>query len=141
MISSKNHSLQDQYPSLTFNYTTIYCSTWSRVLSRVPLQLVIIAPTLHPSVSSEYSQIFISCLLTCGCPQISNNGFCALSIFWTKLFKFNSFDSKSGNATVTQILRQSFWEEGNRFLFKGWTPAFIRMGPNTVLLFVFYEVS
>lgn len=26
------------------------------------------------------------------------------------------------------------------FLFKGWTPAFIRLGPNTVLLFVFYEV-
>jgi len=36
-------------------------------------------------------------------------------------------------------LRQSFREEGIRFLFKGWTPAFIRMGPNTVLLFVFYE--
>lgn len=27
------------------------------------------------------------------------------------------------------------------FLFKGWTPAFIRLGPNTVLLFVFFEVS
>lgn len=26
------------------------------------------------------------------------------------------------------------------FLFKGWTPAFIRLGPNTVLLFVFFEV-
>jgi len=27
------------------------------------------------------------------------------------------------------------------FLFKGWTPAFIRLGPNTVLLFVFFEVG
>jgi solute carrier family 25 (mitochondrial dicarboxylate transporter), member 10 len=54
-------------------------------------------------------------------------------------YKF--FDSKSGNTTVTQILRQSFREEGIRFMFKGWTPAFIRMAPNTVLLFVFYEVS
>jgi hypothetical protein len=27
------------------------------------------------------------------------------------------------------------------FLFKGWTPAFIRLGPNTVLMFIFFEVS
>jgi len=47
--------------------------------------------------------------------------------------------ASSGNTTATQILSQSFREEGIRFLFKGWTPAFIRMGPNTVLLFVFYE--
>jgi hypothetical protein len=26
------------------------------------------------------------------------------------------------------------------FLFKGWTPAFVRLAPNTVLLFVFFEV-
>jgi len=47
--------------------------------------------------------------------------------------------ASSGSTTVTQVLSQSFREEGIRFLFKGWTPAFIRMGPNTVLLFVFYE--
>ena len=58
---------------------------------------------------------------------------------YINLISFDFF--KSGNTTVTQILRQSFREEGIRFLFKGWTPAFIRMGPNTVLLFVFYEVS
>ncbi len=39
------------------------------------------------------------------------------------------------------MLKQSLREEGPRFLFKGWTPAFIRLGPNTVLMFVFYEVS
>lgn len=27
------------------------------------------------------------------------------------------------------------------FLFKGWTPAFVRLGPNTILLFVFLEVG
>lgn len=37
------------------------------------------------------------------------------------------------------ILVKSFREEGVSFLFKGWTPAFIRLAPNTVLLFVFYE--
>ncbi|KAF5337177.1 hypothetical protein D9611_003436 [Ephemerocybe angulata] len=37
------------------------------------------------------------------------------------------------------ILAKSFREEGASFLFKGWTPAFVRLAPNTVLLFVFYE--
>jgi len=45
----------------------------------------------------------------------------------------------SGKTSVTRILSQSLREEGLRFLFKGWTPAFMRLGPNTVLLFVFYE--
>jgi len=45
----------------------------------------------------------------------------------------------SSKSTAIHILGQSFREEGIQFLFKGWTPAFIRMGPNTVLLFVFYE--
>jgi len=27
------------------------------------------------------------------------------------------------------------------FMFKGWTPAFMRLGPNTILMFVFYEVG
>lgn len=38
------------------------------------------------------------------------------------------------------VLQKSLREEGARFLFKGWLPAFIRLGPNTVLLFVFFEV-
>jgi dicarboxylate transporter 10 len=47
--------------------------------------------------------------------------------------------ASSESTTAIQILSRSFREEGIRFVFKGWTPAFIRMGPNTVLLFVFYE--
>ena len=39
-----------------------------------------------------------------------------------------------------EILRESLQKEGPRFLFKGWTPAFMRLGPNTILLFVFMEV-
>ncbi|KAF9535738.1 dicarboxylic acid transporter [Crepidotus variabilis] len=45
----------------------------------------------------------------------------------------------SCNTTFAQVLRTSLQQEGVRFLFKGWTPAFIRLGPNTVLMFVFYE--
>ncbi|KAF8061006.1 mitochondrial carrier [Lyophyllum atratum] len=45
----------------------------------------------------------------------------------------------SGKSSVSHIIAQSLREEGPRFLFKGWTPAWIRLGPNTVLLFVFIE--
>ena len=48
--------------------------------------------------------------------------------------------SASGKASLIEITRQALQKEGPRFLFKGWTPAFIRLGPNTVLMFVFYEV-
>lgn len=41
---------------------------------------------------------------------------------------------------MLEILRESLRKEGVKFLFKGWTPAFMRLGPNTVLLFVFMEV-
>jgi len=47
--------------------------------------------------------------------------------------------SSSSDTTVPHIITRSLREEGVMFLFKGWTPAFIRLGPNTVLLFVFFE--
>ncbi|EEB89378.1 hypothetical protein MPER_12527 [Moniliophthora perniciosa FA553] len=47
--------------------------------------------------------------------------------------------SSSSNYSAIQILKRSLEMEGPKFLFKGWTPAFIRLGPNTVLLFVFFE--
>ncbi|KAF8139925.1 mitochondrial carrier [Boletus edulis] len=45
----------------------------------------------------------------------------------------------SGNASPFQVLVRSLREEGPMFVFKGWTPAFMRLGPNTVLMFVFFE--
>ncbi|KAF9243777.1 mitochondrial carrier [Melanogaster broomeanus] len=45
----------------------------------------------------------------------------------------------SGNASPLQVLVKSIREEGVRFMFKGWTPAFMRLGPNTILMFVFFE--
>ncbi|KAF9812229.1 hypothetical protein IEO21_06313 [Rhodonia placenta] len=38
-----------------------------------------------------------------------------------------------------EVLKTSLSTEGPRFLFKGWTPAFIRLGPNTIFMFVFLE--
>ncbi|KAH9927465.1 mitochondrial carrier, partial [Epithele typhae] len=45
----------------------------------------------------------------------------------------------AGTSHPLQVLTAALREEGPRFLFKGWTPAFIRLGPNTVLMFVFFE--
>jgi len=47
--------------------------------------------------------------------------------------------SISDNTKPLEVLKKSLRDEGPRFLFKGWTPAFVRLGPNTVLLFVFFE--
>ncbi|KAF8272386.1 dicarboxylic acid transporter [Lactarius quietus] len=47
--------------------------------------------------------------------------------------------SQSGDIGLVKVLKRSLRDEGPRFLFKGWTPAFVRLGPNTVLLFVFFE--
>jgi len=47
--------------------------------------------------------------------------------------------ASSSDATFSHVLIKSFREEGAKFLFKGWTPAFARLGPNTILLFVFFE--
>ncbi|EJF58460.1 mitochondrial carrier [Dichomitus squalens] len=44
-----------------------------------------------------------------------------------------------GKTSPVQVLTTALRNEGPRFLFKGWTPAFIRLGPNTVLMFVFFE--
>lgn len=39
-----------------------------------------------------------------------------------------------------EVLRNMLRQDGPRSLFKGWTPAFVRLAPNTVLMFVFLEV-
>lgn len=44
-----------------------------------------------------------------------------------------------GSATVPQVIRQSFRNEGVGWIFRGWTPAFIRLGPNTVIIFIGLE--
>ncbi|KAG8748638.1 Mitochondrial dicarboxylate transporter [Ceratobasidium sp. 414] len=46
---------------------------------------------------------------------------------------------QNNNTSMLEVVKTSFQTEGVRFLFKGWTPAFVRLAPNTVLLFVFLE--
>ncbi|KZS90322.1 mitochondrial carrier [Sistotremastrum niveocremeum HHB9708] len=47
--------------------------------------------------------------------------------------------SSNGGASALYILSASLRAEGPSFLFRGWSPAFMRLGPNTVLMFVFLE--
>jgi len=47
---------------------------------------------------------------------------------------------QNSNHNILHVLTTSIREEGAAVLFKGWTPAFVRLGPNTVFLFVFFEV-
>ncbi|KAG9050193.1 Mitochondrial dicarboxylate transporter [Tulasnella sp. UAMH 9824] len=55
----------------------------------------------------------------------------------TDVIKSRIMARKTGS--ITDMMRTSLRNEGPMFLFKGWTPAFVRLGPNTVLLFVFLE--
>jgi len=45
----------------------------------------------------------------------------------------------SESTSVLAVVQKSLREEGVRSLFKGWTPAFVRLAPNTVLMFVIME--
>ncbi|KAF8334123.1 mitochondrial carrier domain-containing protein [Cantharellus anzutake] len=47
--------------------------------------------------------------------------------------------SKSDPRPFLEVLRKMLRQDGVRSLFKGWTPAFVRLAPNTVLMFVFLE--
>ncbi|GAA5843824.1 hypothetical protein JCM11251_001813 [Rhodosporidiobolus azoricus] len=45
----------------------------------------------------------------------------------------------SGQASISGIVAESFKNEGVRWMFKGWTPAWIRLSPNTIIVFMTLE--
>lgn len=47
--------------------------------------------------------------------------------------------SASPSSSLAQILAQGLKQEGPLFLMKGWTPAWLRLTPHTILTFVFME--
>lgn len=99
--------------------------------------------TSEPSIKlrlRKLTRVDCSRLLACGRTSVTAYGCCSSTNIGDALTKLIPI-SQSGNATFLEVLKTSLHEEGPRFLFKGWTPAFIRLGPNTVLLFVFFEVS
>ncbi|MBW0462448.1 hypothetical protein O181_002163 [Austropuccinia psidii MF-1] len=55
------------------------------------------------------------------------------------VIKSRIMNTQPGSATVIQVVQQSFRNEGMAWMFRGWAPAFIRLGPNTVIIFVGLE--
>lgn len=47
--------------------------------------------------------------------------------------------SAGGSLSLAQVLARGLREEGPLFLMKGWTPAWLRLTPHTILTFVFME--
>ncbi|KAK1921622.1 mitochondrial carrier [Papiliotrema laurentii] len=47
--------------------------------------------------------------------------------------------AKGNEQSVVGMITESLRKEGPRFLFKGWLPAWIRLTPNTIFMFVFLE--
>ncbi|KAK3683670.1 mitochondrial carrier domain-containing protein [Podospora appendiculata] len=47
--------------------------------------------------------------------------------------------SASGKSSMVQVLRDVYAAEGLRWMFKGWTPSFLRLGPQTICTFLFLE--
>ncbi|KZV76901.1 dicarboxylic acid transporter [Peniophora sp. CONT] len=47
--------------------------------------------------------------------------------------------SGPGSSSTMAVIRSSMAKEGAMFVFKGWTPAWIRLTPTTVLIFFFFE--
>ncbi|GAA5980315.1 hypothetical protein JCM5350_000941 [Sporobolomyces pararoseus] len=45
----------------------------------------------------------------------------------------------SSSASVSTVIANSFKNEGMTWLFRGWTPAWIRLSPNTIIIFMTLE--
>jgi len=47
--------------------------------------------------------------------------------------------SGPGSNSTIAVIRNSFKNEGAMFMFKGWLPAWTRLNPTTVLIFLILE--
>ncbi|KAH3666368.1 hypothetical protein OGAPHI_003547 [Ogataea philodendri] len=55
------------------------------------------------------------------------------------VLKTRIMNSSSSGRSVFSIFREAVYSEGAGFMFRGWTPAFIRLGPHTILTFIALE--
>ncbi|GAA96672.1 uncharacterized protein L969DRAFT_90601 [Mixia osmundae IAM 14324] len=69
--------------------------------------------------------------------------FCAGTVATTICSPFDVIKSRimnaSGKETALGVVAKSFKAEGPGWVFRGWTPAWIRLGPNTVAIFLILE--
>ncbi|KAL1869073.1 hypothetical protein VTK73DRAFT_3412 [Phialemonium thermophilum] len=47
--------------------------------------------------------------------------------------------SASGTSSIPRLLADIYAAEGFRWMFKGWVPSFLRLGPHTICTFLFLE--
>ncbi|KAI8980428.1 mitochondrial carrier domain-containing protein [Pilobolus umbonatus] len=59
-----------------------------------------------------------------------------VDVIKTRIMSASSGDHKM---SATMIMKQMYRAEGINSFFKGWTPAFVRLGPQTILTFVVLE--
>ncbi|KAI7856487.1 mitochondrial carrier domain-containing protein [Circinella umbellata] len=55
------------------------------------------------------------------------------------VIKTRVMSAKDGNKSALSVMAQMYKAEGLGSFFKGWTPAFIRLGPQTIITFVVLE--
>ncbi|KAK4098258.1 mitochondrial carrier [Parathielavia hyrcaniae] len=55
------------------------------------------------------------------------------------VIKTRVMSATGGNHGVLGVLREVYAKEGMRWMFKGWVPSFLRLGPQTICTFLFLE--
>ncbi|KAI9486407.1 MAG: mitochondrial carrier domain-containing protein [Benjaminiella poitrasii] len=62
-----------------------------------------------------------------------------VDVIKTRVMSATNSADPSSKLSATAIMKQMFKTEGVASFFKGWTPAFIRLGPQTIITFVALE--
>ena len=47
--------------------------------------------------------------------------------------------SAHGKMSILQVVKDAFVNEGPLWIFRGWVPSFLRLGPQTIFMMVFFE--
>lgn len=55
------------------------------------------------------------------------------------VLKTRIMNSSGSGESIVQILGHAFKNEGPSFMFRGWVPSFVRLGPNTIITFLVVE--
>lgn len=53
--------------------------------------------------------------------------------------KTRIMSAEGGKESVLRLLAKWWRSEGGRWVFRGWVPSFVRLGPHTVATFLFLE--
>lgn len=63
-----------------------------------------------------------------------------MDVIKTRIMSATKNQSSTASAGALKMMILIVKEEGPRALFKGWLPAYSRLGPQTILTFIFLEM-